>query len=272
MIATFSAVMLASLLGSTHCAGMCGAFVAIATAKPPEGMACSASGKPCPGSSRAALIAAYNLGRLTTYTALGSIAGAVGAGVDLGGTAVGVQRAAAILAGLTIMCFGIIAVLRHLNVPIRKAPVPRFMRDLVVRAGRLVAGLPPLGRAAAMGLFTTLLPCGWLWAFVITAAGTGSAALGALVMACFWAGTLPIMISLGVGLQSLAGRMGRLGRAVPLIVSLAMVAVGLFSVVNRAGADFGDTFRVLGSSGQGAGVPDASNPPHCPLCDSTGSK
>ena len=106
----------------------------------------------------------------------------------------------------------------------------------------------------------------------ITAAGTGSAALGALVMACFWAGTLPIMISLGVGLQSLAGRMGRLGRAVPLIVSLAMVAVGLFSVVNRAGADFGDTFRVLGSSGQGAGVPDASNPPHCPLCDSTGSK
>lgn len=269
MIATFSAVMLASLLGSTHCAGMCGAFVAIATARPPEGMSCSASGKACPSRSRAALITAYNVGRLVTYTVLGTIAGTIGAGVDLGGSAVGIQRAAAIFAGLTIMFFGIVAVLRHLNVPIKRAPVPKFMRDLVVKAGRLVAGLPPLTRASAMGLLTTLLPCGWLWAFVVTAAGTGSSALGALVMACFWIGTLPIMISLGIGLQTLAARTGRLGRAAPLIVSLLMVGVGLFSVVSRAGADFGDTFRSLGTRDQAGAVPDAANPPSCPLCDTT---
>ena len=56
MIALIGAVLVASLLGSLHCAGMCGAFVAFAVI-----------GSPGHQPSRVALNTAYNLGRLITY-------------------------------------------------------------------------------------------------------------------------------------------------------------------------------------------------------------
>ena len=59
-------------------------------------------------------------------------------------------------------------------------------------------------RGAATGLLTTLLPCGWLYAFVITAAGTGNALAGAGLMATFWVGTLPMLTIVGIGVRKLA--------------------------------------------------------------------
>ena len=67
MTAMLLSVFLASILGSTHCAGMCGAFVMLAVS----------DFKGRPGTPPLAL-ASYHLGRLTTYTLLGSIAGVVG--------------------------------------------------------------------------------------------------------------------------------------------------------------------------------------------------
>ena len=61
MIALAGSVLLASLLGSPHCAGMCGGFV------------CFYSGQDGRGQTRAH--AAYNLGRLVSYLVLGLLAG-----------------------------------------------------------------------------------------------------------------------------------------------------------------------------------------------------
>jgi sulfite exporter TauE/SafE len=49
-------------------------------------------------------------------------------------------------------------------------------------------------------------------------------------MAVFWAGTLPVMVSLGLGLGALAGP---LRRHVPAACAIAMIAVGLFAVGGR---------------------------------------
>lgn len=70
---------------------------------------------------------------------------------------------------------------------------------------------PPVVRAAATGLFTTLLPCGWLYAFVVTAAGTGSGTPlhGAALMAVFWLGTLPMMLTVGVDCHGSPGHGAR---------------------------------------------------------------
>jgi sulfite exporter TauE/SafE len=84
-----------------------------------------------------------------------------------------------------------------------------------------------------MGLLTAILPCGWLYAFVVTAAGTGGALAGAFVMTAFWLGTLPVMVGLGVGLQALAGP---LRRHLPAVSAVAIVVVGLLSVTGRIGA------------------------------------
>lgn len=229
MTALVTAVFVASLLGSLHCAGMCGAFLAFAVG----------IDAPMERGARIGLHAAYHLGRLVTYAALGAVAGAAGAAFDGVGTLVGLQRAAVIVAGSSMVVFGAIAVLRLNGVRVPKAPTPRFMGGALRRVFRSVSGRPPVIRALVTGLATTLLPCGWLWAFVITSAGTGSAPAGALTMAVFWLGTLPVMVALGVGLQRLVGGLGGLGKRVPVITALAVVIVGLFTVFSRGNPNAG---------------------------------
>jgi sulfite exporter TauE/SafE len=222
MTALLLAVLAASLLGSTHCAGMCGAFVLFAVATPDDA--------PSVWRSRATLNAAYNLGRLVTYTLLGAVAGLVGAGLDLGGSMIGVQRTAAVVAGAMMIGFGVVALLRARGVRVGRVPLPGVVTRVVAGGHRAVADAAPITRAWTVGLLTTLLPCGWLYAFAITAAGTGSPVLGAAVMAVFWAGTLPVLAAVGVGAQALAGP---LRAKLPVVTSLLLVGVGVYTVLGR---------------------------------------
>ncbi|MBX3378484.1 MAG: sulfite exporter TauE/SafE family protein [Phycisphaeraceae bacterium] len=223
MIALAGAVLTASLLGSTHCAGMCGAFAAFATS-PDE------KERPV---SRAALNAAYNAGRLATYLLLGLTAGAVGAAFELGGAMMGVQRIASLTAAGLMIGIGVIALMRHAGVRIGRAPLPAVLMKMA-HAGHVRAfSLPPAPRAFAIGLLTTFLPCGWLYTFVLTSAGTASPALGALLMAVFWIGTLPAMVAIGVGAQYLTGSMRR---HLPLATNLLLIGVGMWMVLARISA------------------------------------
>lgn len=219
MTALIAAVFIASLLGSMHCAGMCGAFVAFAV---------NNDGKP--QASRAALNAAYNTGRLMTYVLLGAIAGSLGAALDLGASMLGLQRGAAIAAGAMMIAFGVVAIARSSGVRLPRIPVPLVLQRVVSSGHRIAFDLPPIARATVVGLLTTLLPCGWLYAFAITAAGTGSPVLGGLTMAVFWLGTLPVLLALGVGVQALSGA---LRKHLPLATSLLIVVVGLWTIVGR---------------------------------------
>jgi sulfite exporter TauE/SafE len=219
MTALVAAVFVASLLGSLHCAGMCGGFLAFAV---------GAGATPAPRRWR--LQAAYHLGRLTTYTILGALAGGLGAAIDLGASAVGLQRAAAALAGAMMVTFGVVTILRLSGVRVPKLPLPLFLRKAVERGHRVAFRLSPARRALAVGLLTTLLPCGWLYAFAITAAGTANPVRGAATMAVFWLGTLPVMVSLGAGVQAAAGA---LGRRLPVVTCSVLVIVGLFTLAQR---------------------------------------
>ncbi|MDX2194172.1 MAG: sulfite exporter TauE/SafE family protein, partial [Gemmatimonadales bacterium] len=112
-------------------------------------------------------------------------------------------------------------------------PAPSFA-PLAARASALVRrarALPPVPRGALLGLATGLLPCGWLYAFVLTAAGTGAALDGALVMALFWLGGLPALVAAGAGLG--AG-LRRLGAHAPILGAALVAVVALASVAGRA--------------------------------------
>lgn len=212
------AVLSASLLGSMHCAGMCGAFLAVAIG-PGERPA-----------SPVMLQSAYHGGRLVTYTLLGAVAGGIGSAVDLAGEAAGLARSAAIMAGAMMIWFGTVTLLRTLGFRVPHMPLPSWLQRFVARGHRKVISWPPLGRALSIGLLTTLLPCGWLYAFAVTAAGTGDPGLGALTMATFWIGTLPVLVTLGVGITRATGF---LGRRAPLLTSIGLIGVGVFTVANR---------------------------------------
>lgn len=223
MIALVTAVFLASLLGSLHCAGMCGAFVAFAVA--------DSEGKP---GQRVALNAAYHGGRLATYVALGMAAGSVGALLDLSGALVGISRVAMSLAGAVMVIFGISAAMAAMGKRSLRMPVPKFMQKLLAVGHKAAMQLSPVRRALMIGLLTTLLPCGWLYAFAAVAGGTASPWLGGVTMAVFWLGTLPVLVSLGVGVQRLSGVFGR---KLPHATALALILVGLWTLVGRGGLD-----------------------------------
>lgn len=232
MTGLVAAVFVASLLGSMHCVGMCGAFLAIAVDADP--------GSPVKA-SHARLATAYHLGRLATYVVLGVVGGALGAAINLTAEAAGLQRAAAALAGSIMIVFGVLAVLRQTGLAKGRAlraahaatgrvPLPKRLEVAALHAHRRAMGLPPVARALCIGLLTTLLPCGWLYAFAITAAGTGSPLTGALVMAVFWSGTLPIMVGLGVLVR---GAGGVLRRYIPVATSLLVVVFGIITLLGR---------------------------------------
>ncbi len=214
MLALAGTVFVASLAGSLHCAGMCGGLVAFAAA----------------GGRGAPVHLAYHGGRLLSYAALGLASGAFGAAVDLGGSAVGVKQGAAVLAGGLMVAFGVVVLLRWRGVRVPHPPAPAFVRDGFGRLMKRTQAQPPVMRAATIGLLTAFLPCGWLYAFVVTAAGTASPWLGALAMTAFWAGTVPVLAALGVGVQKLAGP---LRRHLPVATALALVVVGLATVFGR---------------------------------------
>lgn len=221
MLPLIVAIFVASLLGSAHCVGMCGAFVAFAVG--------SSDGRAA-APSRARLNAAYNGGRLVTYVLLGVVAGAFGAALDLGGTALGVQRGAMVAAGAFMVAFALVSLARSLGVRVPRAPLPRWLHRVVAAGHRVAFEMPPTLRALTIGLLTTLLPCGWLYAFAVAAAGTGSPWIGAIVMAAFWCGTLPALAALGFGIQSLAGP---LRRKLPALTAVLMAAVGVWTLLGR---------------------------------------
>lgn len=221
MIPLISAILLASLLGSLHCAGMCGAFVAFAV-----------TGGASTPRERAMLHGGYHAGRLVVYAALGAAAGLAGSAIDLGGSLLGLQRVAAISAGALMMAAGVLTILRLRGVQLAHLGVPRAFERWLLAGHRFAGERPPMIRALMTGLLTTLLPCGWLYAFVITAAGTAHAGMGAAAMVAFWLGTLPVLVAVGTLAQRATGA---LGRHLPVVTALLVTGVGLFTVIDRAG-------------------------------------
>src|SRR6185503_3455810 len=104
---------------------------------------------------------AYHVGRLTSYLALGAIAGGLGAGIDRAGTARGVGHAAAIVSGLLMLAWGGAALAESLGA--RLPRVSLTAHRAIAPVMKRLAGLGATPRALAIGLLTTLLPCGWLY-------------------------------------------------------------------------------------------------------------
>lgn len=219
MIALAVSVLLASLAGSAHCAGMCGGVA----------LFCGGAGQ-CAGVRSARATALYHAARWASYAAVGGVAGLVGAAVDAGGMLAGVQRAAALVAGLGVALVGVSMLMRARGDAAPAVSMPAWAQRGLARLHALAVRLPPHARATAIGALTPLLPCGWLWAFVAVAAGCGGAALGAVVMSAFWLGTLPALLMVGVGAAALGGDRRRWASA---LAGLLMVVVGVHTAFVR---------------------------------------
>ena len=187
------------LVGSLHCAGMCGP---LALALPPAGATTPAyvTGR-----------IAYNLGRIVTYCALGLLFGLVGATLWLAG----LQRWVSIALGVALL-LGLFTS--------RKLVAWRMVISFVDRLKSPMAALlrrRSFSSLAVLGLLNGLLPCGLVYAAGAGAAATGGILAGAQYMAAFGVGTIPMMlpISLSGKLVPLSLRL-QFRKAIPVCVFL----------------------------------------------------
>jgi len=187
------------LLGSLHCAGMCG----------PLTLALPRTGKSA--TSYATGRAVYNLGRILTYSTLGIVFGSFGKILF----AAGIQRWFSIGLGILLLTslfcstrlaqwFPVISLVQRL-----KQNMSAQLRQRSFTSHLM------------LGLLNGLLPCGLVYVAGAGATITGSALRGFLYMAAFGAGTVPLMFAI-----SFSGRMIpislrlKLTRAIPVSIFL----------------------------------------------------
>jgi sulfite exporter TauE/SafE len=190
------------LVGSLHCAGMCGPL---------------ALALPTPAGSQTGFVlgrVAYNLGRVITYCLLGVTFGLIGKSLSLAG----LQRSVSIALGVALL-LGPFASRRVV-----------VLRSVTVLVERLKSSMSTLLRRrsytslAALGLLNGLLPCGLVYVACAGAINTGEVLSGAKYMAAFGAGTVPMMfaISLFGKLVPISLRL-KFQRAIPVSVFLLAV-------------------------------------------------
>ncbi|MCC7425668.1 MAG: sulfite exporter TauE/SafE family protein [Alphaproteobacteria bacterium] len=234
-LALAGGLFLAGLAGGlSHCAGMCGPFVlAQVTARLERiPLGAGAESRADAGSMRlerlrGAALVPYHLGRLTTYGALGAVAGF---GAGLAREVAGLRWLAAILLVAAAFLFLAQASARF------AALLPRGVvggglapAGTIARITRPLLADPRGARGYGLGLALGFLPCGLLYAALAAAGAAGSALGGAVAMAAFALGTVPALFGVGFLGAFFGRRFKRLTDMVagPLLVLNALLLAAL---------------------------------------------
>ncbi len=187
------------LLGSLHCAAMCGPLM-LALPMPPGGRGRFLAGR-----------VVYHLGRVTTYALLGVIAGMVGKSIWLAGA----QRWLSIALGVAILLGFLLSKKLALA-----APVVRLVGRLKVAMGAQLRQRS-FRSLAVLGMLNGLLPCGLVYVALAGAVTHDTWLHGVGFMVAFGLGTLPTMLGI-----SLSGKLfpmtirQKLSRAIPVGICL----------------------------------------------------
>jgi len=200
-----SLAFLLGLLGSLHCAAMCGPLM-LALPALPGGAGRFVAGR---------LI--YQSGRVTTYALLGIIGGLVGKSLLLAG----IQRWLSIVLGVVILLGFFLS--RKAAV---SAPVVRFVMWLKSAMSTQLRRRT-FSSLTLLGLLNGLLPCGLVYAALVMAVTQKSILSATAFMAVFGAGTLPVMLAASLFGKCLSPSLRtKLRGAIPLgIILLAALLI-----------------------------------------------
>ena len=218
LVYTASAACAAGLLGGVHCAAMCGPIIA----------ACSRV-SPRSGAARWRLALFYNAGRIASYSAAGALGGFFGQAVL---SARGAAFAYALMPYVASAALLVIA--------LYLAGVSRVQRALECAGSVIWRRIQPwsrrflpadtLSRALGLGAVWGWLPCGMVYAVLVTAVAAANAAEGAFIMLAFGLGTLPNVLVL----SAMASRVRALRSRVVRFAAAAALAV--FAVIGPVAA------------------------------------
>jgi sulfite exporter TauE/SafE len=184
------AIFLTGLFGGVHCVGMCGGIVGALSLQLPAKR------------TNLAYHIAYNLGRISSYTVAGFIAGAVGASTLLLHGFLPVEKLLYLVANVMLVLLGLyLAGIWHVVTRIERAGGWLWRRIQPYMARLLPIRTVP--QAFVVGLTWGWLPCGLVYSVLLTALASGSANQGALLMFAFGLGTVPNLLAMGVFAEQL---------------------------------------------------------------------
>ena len=210
------------LAGSLHCLGMCGGVAGLAMLVERRAWA------------QYRWLLAWQGGRILSYALFGSLAGGLGLGLSAlpafsiaQGVLVALTSAALVLSGGQLM--GLKSPMQALE----QRGAIGFMRLLPM----IRRWMPPRtpGRAWLMGLLWGMVPCGFLYTMLAAAAAFGDPLQGALMMAAFALGTMPLLFMAASGIRLAWLRQRRLRWACGAVVAATGV-FGMFQLAFTNGA------------------------------------
>lgn len=200
---------LTGLLGSFHCAGMCGP---IAFALP---------GNVKEGASFYFGRLLYNLGRMFSYATLGLFFGAFGLGLKLAG----LQQSVSIGVGVIILLM--VAYQFFLKKGELFNLFSMFSSSFIQKLFKSRNRFALFG----IGVFNGFLPCGFVYIAILGASVTQDMFSGALFMLCFGLGTLPMMYGVSILGQfissSIRQKLSRLSPFFAILIAVLFILRGL---------------------------------------------
>ncbi|MDH3265511.1 MAG: sulfite exporter TauE/SafE family protein [Gammaproteobacteria bacterium] len=215
LLPALSAAVVAGLLGSAHCLGMCAGISGL--------FAVNASVASTRNNLPFALT--YNAGRVISYAMLGIIVGAFGSVIVKASP--GVASGVRVLSGVIIILVGLkVAFDLRLLLTIERMGATLWAR--IAPAAKFLVPVTSLPRALGLGLVWGWLPCGLVYSVLLIAATSARPMSGAMIMVAFGLGTMPAMVMTGLGAARLAESMRRKNARIGL--GLLIVVLGLLTV------------------------------------------
>jgi sulfite exporter TauE/SafE len=226
-----SAVIL-GIMGSFHCVGMCGpiAFMLPVDHKDPA--------------KKLFQVFLYHLGRLSSYGLIGLIFGFLGKGLYV----FGLQQRLSIIIGV-LMVLIILIPSRTFGKYNFSRPIYSFLTKIKNRLGKELQKKSP-DTFLTIGFLNGLLPCGLVYMALFGSIATASPWLGALFMALFGLGTIPLMTT-AVYFGSMLK--GTAKKSVQRLIPIFVILVGMLFILR----------------GMGLGIPYISPEPVMEVVDST---
>jgi len=215
---SYGLIFVIGLLAGFHCVGMCGGLVvAYSAGQSREG-----------GVKNLTPHFQYNFGRLIAYTLIGGVLGAVGSFFGINPAFTGFVM---FVAAVFMILMGLSFIKNWAILEKIKLRTPEFIARFIYKQKHASRPKEPF----VIGLLNGFMPCGPLQAMQLYALTSGSFLSGALSMAVYASGTIPMMLGLGAFLS-------RLGQAetkkMMKASGLLIIALGLI-MLNRSLINFG---------------------------------
>ncbi len=210
----FWSALVFGLMGSFHCIGMCGPIAFMLPVDRNSTL------------KKNLQIGLYHLGRILSYSIIGLLFGFLGKGFYL----FGFQQQLSIIIGLLMILIAFI--------PYRTVAKYNFSKPLFHIISKVKSGLGKALKKKTPDTFLTIgflngfLPCGLVYMAVFGALSTGNSWQGALYMAIFGLGTIPLMTTAIYLGNFLKGKVrSYITRTIPYVVAL----MGLLFVLRGLG-------------------------------------